>query len=658
MLLGRESNGVNDNTLNQRSLLFMLGSLALITLPHAWHMPMALSVFFAVLWLWRTLGIWYQRWLPNRWQLLLLTVVGMALMVSQQHGLLGRDAGTSLFVTALGLKLLEIQGKRDVYLIVYLAFVVAATQFLYEESILMAGYFLLVCALLLTTLITQTAQQASTLSAFKTAAVLMLQALPIATVVFVLFPRVEAPRWMWLQEDTKGLTGLTDTLEPGSISELSLSDELVFRVRFGGELPPPHLRYWRGPVYARTDGVRWSASERHEPKVSAPVFDGLAYRYTLLMEPQKEAWVFALDMAESYDASLRRTGWYQLVSNKRPGERAEYQITSRTVYNTGELTEAEREENLQLPQAASQRQLQLVEKLQGFADGPERFISNLLNHFRQEKFYYTLTPPLMPNDPIDTFLFEARSGFCSHYATAFVYLLRIAKIPARVVGGYQGGEINKVGGFLEVRQADAHAWAEAWLENKGWVRFDPTAAIAPERIERGVNVDRQIASGAVSFAPVVLDAAAINWLKRGRQLWQSLDYNWQRWVINYRGANQSQFLQRLGIDNLRQLTAWLVGGVLLFILPLSWWLLRRPKAYKAPALLYYERFCAKLAKAGVPIELGEGPRDFALRAQQHCPALAVNIAQISALFIRLQYQADARAEDLQQLKNRVDAFRV
>lgn len=645
-------------TLNRRSLYFLLVSMALITLPHAWHMPWPLFSFFAAMWVWRFLAVRRGDWLPKRWLLFLLTLLGIVLLITQQRGVFGRDAGTGLFVVALGLKLMEIHGRRDVFLVVYLAFIVAASQFLYEQSILMAGYILLVCTVLLATLITQNTAQVATQAAIKTAAAIILQALPMAAVIFVLFPRLEAPRWMWLADDNKALSGLSNTLEPGSISDLSLSDELVFRVRFDGEAPPPAQRYWRGPVYSRTDGVRWTMAANRNQPTPAVDFSGEAYRYTLLMEPQKQNWVFGLDMPESYDASLRLNRAFQLLSDKRPADRAEYKIVSRPGYDTGPINPADYRDNLQLPAAASAKQLALIKTLQGFDGPPERFIQNLLNHFSRERFYYTLTPPLMPDNPIDTFLFETRSGFCSHYATAFVYLLRIAKIPARVVGGYQGGEFNRVGGFLEVRQADAHAWAEAWLENKGWVRFDPTAAIAPERVERGVNVDLQIASGAVNFGPVIADSAALTWLKRSRQLWQSIDYNWQRWVINYNGANQMRFLQALGIDGIAALAKWLVGSLLVVTLPLVWWLLKKNRKPADKTLSLYRRFCDKLAKAGVAIGQGEGPKDFADRAQKQRPELAARIQQITALFIRLRYQADAADGDLQKLKALVDTFSV
>ena len=645
-------------SLKQRSLIFLLCSIALITLPHAWHIPWPMFSFFAVTLVWRFLAVWRRDWLPNRWVLFLLTLLAITLLIVQHRGLFGRDGGTALIVVALGLKLFEIHSRREIYLVVYLSFIVAASQFLYEQSIFMAGYIFLVCSAQLMTLIIEMSNQIPSRVALKAATAIILQALPLAIVIFMLFPRVEAPRWMWLQDNNKALSGLSNTLEPGSISDLSLSDELVFRVHFQGDLPPAALRYWRGPVYTKTDGERWFVVDKNGQLPLKPDFNGTSYSYTLLMEPQKQDWVFALEMAEQFDASLKQDVSYQLRTNKRYSERAEYQLTSRTQYKLAEIAPGDFQDNLQLPVTPSAKQLQLIKALHGFEVQPEQFIQNLLNHFRQEKFYYTLTPPLMPENPIDTFLFETRSGFCSHYATVFVYLLRIAKIPARVVGGYQGGEFNKVGEFLEVRQADAHAWAEVWLENQGWVRFDPTAAIAPERIEGGVNVDLQIATGAVNFGGLAGDSVALNWLKRGRQLWQSVDYNWQRWVINYNGANQSQFLQSLGIEGLAALLKWLIGSILVVMLPLTWWLLRQKTRVSDKAVRYYRHFCAKLAKKGTEIHVGEGASAFSARAKTQYPDLADQIEHITAMFIRLRYQANAQPSDLDNLKKQVRKLRI
>lgn len=644
-----------ETTVSQRSLMLLLASLALISLPHLQNLPPALSVFFVAMLGWRALGLRRSEWLPTRLLLSMLTVLGIALLISQHRGIFGRDAGTAIIMVASSLKLFEIRSRRDLYLLVFLAFMIAATQLLYQQSILMVAYIMMVGVLLLGAMVLQTAGQIKTLVAIKTSAVILLQALPLAVVIFVLFPRIESPRWRWLEEDNQAKSGLSKTLEPGAISQMSLSDELVFRVRFEGAVPPPEQRYWRGPVYSHTDGVRWTVSSKIY-QVEPPEFNGQTYRYTVLMEPQRERWVFGMEMAQDFDANIQRSSLYELLTKNNPGNRAEYKLTSVPNYRTQGIASDERADNLQLPAEPSAKLTELVRQLHGFDAKPEVFITNLLQHFRSENFFYTLTPPLLPDNPVEGFLFETRSGFCSHYATAFVNLLRIAKIPARVVGGYQGGEFNQVGGFWEVRQADAHAWAEAWLEGKGWVRFDPTAAIAPERVLRGVNIDMQLASGEVSFDPGVV--AAVSWLKSAKQFWQSVDYNWQRWVINYTPQNQLQLLRRFGIDDLAGIAKWLVVSVGLITLMLAGWLFRQQTVRIDPAVRLYRRFCDKLARAGIVIEIGEAPGAFAERAKRLRPELAEQIDTISGIFMRLQYEPQAQLDDLQQLRKQVARFKV
>jgi transglutaminase-like putative cysteine protease len=646
--------------LNRQVQIFLLLSIGLIALPHVEHIPPLLSVFFNLLLAWRFIAVWKTHWLPNKAVLFLLTLTSIALLYVHHQGILGRDAGTSLFITALGLKLLEIRTLRDVYLSVFLAFIVAATQFLYLQNIFMAAYILAVSCVLVATLICANSPKPQPAAALKTSAGIVLQALPLAVAMFIFFPRVEAPRWMMFQDKHKARLGLNDILEPGSISELGLSGELAFRVKFQGSVPPPEQRYWRGPVFTHTDGKRWTESKndtflRH---LDTPRFQGTPYRYTLLMEPQDKKWVFALDMAADFPDMLSRNAFYQLLTSKDPETRAEYAIVSYPRYNTGYITKTEYRDNLQLPGKPSPRIRDLVEQLHGFKGDPEAFIDNLLKHFRNNQFYYTLMPPLMEENPIETFLFETRRGFCSHYATAFVYLLRVAGVPARVVGGYQGGELNKVGNFLEIRQANAHAWTEVWLDKRGWVRVDPTAAIAPERIRQDVNVDLQIALGEVNFTPVKIDGAAINWLKQAAYLWDSIDYNWQRWVINYNSGNQSKLMAFFNIGNLRTLAYWLVGVLVLATAPLAWLLLRGKTRQTDKALQIYTRFCRKLAKKGLQRKAQEGARDFARRAIAALPERAESIESITALYTRVRYGKNAGVDELQLLRRQVRAFRA
>ncbi len=641
--------------LDKNILIFLLSSIGLIVFPHVYHIPATVFGFFWLLLVWRFIGIWKQNWMPNTPVIFLLVACGTALLYSQHQGLFGQDAGTNLFIIALGLKLLEIKTERDLYLINYLAFIVAASQFLYEQSILMAAYILLVCCMLLATLVYINSCKAQTLAAFKTAVIITVQALPIAVALFILFPRVEAPRWMLFNDQHQARTGLSDTMEPGSISDLGLSDELVFRVKFAGEIVPPRQRYWRGPVLSYTDGKRWIQADFQKP-LGKPVVTGAAYQYTILMEPQDKKWVFALDMPKEFSSPLIQNAGYQLTTLDNPDKRAEYKVTSYADYNTGPINRSEYKAAIQLPGEPSDKIKQLISQLHGFDSPPDNFIKQLLNHFRVEDFHYTLTPPVMEENPIESFLFKTRYGFCSHYASAFVYLMRAANIPARVVTGYQGGELNQVGDFLEVRQADAHAWAEVWLESRGWVRVDPTAAIAPERIEREVNVDWQTAYGIATTANNYLPRPAYNWLKQARQLWSNVDYNWQRWIINYDNNSQSNFLSTFGINDLKTLAYWMIAVLGSITAVLCWILLYQKPKTADKVLLIYTRFCKKIAKYGLFRGAGEGVKDFAERIKIKLPEQAVNIDQITAVFIKLRYGRSATDDDLLQLKRLVDLF--
>jgi len=358
-------------------------------------------------------------------------------------------------------------------------------------------------------------------------------------------------------------------------------------------------------------------------------------------------------MPAQYSSPLTLNTSYQLITLDSPGKRTEYKVTSYTDYNTGPISSSEYKVATQLPGEPSDKIKQLVGQLHGFDSVPDNFINQLLNHFRVEDFHYTLTPPIMEENPIESFLFKTRYGFCSHYASAFVYLIRVAHIPARVVTGYQGGELNKVGDFLEIRQADAHAWAEVWLENRGWVRVDPTAAIAPERIERNTNLGRQTTGGIATE-----NMPAYNLLQQARQLWSSVDYSWQRWVINYDNKSQSSFLSLFGISDLKAMIYWMIAVIGLITALLCWFLLRQKTKAVDKALLSYNRFCKKLAKHGLLRGAGEGVKDFAERVKIKLPGRAEDIDRITSVFIRLRYGRIASDEDLQQLKTLVGLFRV
>lgn len=641
-------------------LIFLLSSIALIVLPHAWNIDPLVFGFFNVLLVWRFIGIWKKNWLPNKFMLFLITCCGIALLYQQHLGVFGRNAGTTIFITALGLKLLEIRTTRDLYFIAFLAFIVASTLFLYQESMAMAIYIVGVCLSLLTTLVIINMHGVDVRKALKTALIILLQALPLGLTFFVLFPRLDAPHWTFLQDKTQIKTGLSETLEPGAISDLALSDELVFRVKFNGAIPPQAQRYWRGPVFSLTDGKKWLPLVKHDLAFDqdALTYSGTAYHYTLLMEPQEKNWVFALDMPAVFTAPLKMSAQYQITTDSNTSQRAEYAVQSYSDYNTGSLNSTERAENLQLPPVIAPEINALVSQLHGFDTPPNAFIQQVMNYFRTQQFYYSLTPPLMEDKPIETFLFKTRTGFCSHYATTFVYLMRVAHIPARVVSGYQGGEINQLGDFLEIKQADAHAWTEVWLDNKGWTRVDPTVAVAPERVEQGVNVEQQIASGLVNFNLGQRNGSEDALLKRFRQAWQNADYSWQRWVINYHNANQAKFLAAFGLDNINKMLTWLLVIIAGLSWGLFWWLTRQPKKALDQAAQLYQKFTAKLSKIQLQKQASETASVFAMRVNQHHPELAQAVNGITELYLNIRYGKNSGVAELKLLKQCVKTFKL
>jgi len=649
------------NTLHPRTLILLLSSIALMSLPHVLHVPAPIMAFFFSLLIWRFIAIWKPDYLPSPIIVFCLLLTGIGLLVFMHSGVFGRDAGTMVFITALGLKLLEIQTQRDLYLISFLAFIVAASQFLYLQNVFMAGYILMVSISLFATLLSINARTLNNTQALKKSAIILMQAIPLMIVIFIFFPRVDLPRWSFLDDNNKALSGLSDSLEPGAISQLGLSGEIVFRAKFTGKLPKPGQRYWRGPVFSYTDGKRWSPSKntyfkRYLDKVR---FKGEKYQYKLLMEPQAKNWVFALDMPAQYPYYLQTNTVHQLTTTQAFNKRAEYDISSYAEYNTGYLTKTEYKDNLQIQPQPSQRINALVKKLGGLSEKPETYINNLFKHFRQQKFYYTLFPPLLEKNPIQSFLFDTKAGFCGHYATAFTYLMRAAGIPARVVTGYQGGLYNETGDFIEVRQANAHAWAEVWLKGKGWVRFDPTTAVAPERVENGVNIEQQIAQQAISFAPVLLDSKTLSFLRSARELWSSVDYSWQRWIINYTRKNQLNFLAGLGIKSLTAMLYSLIGSGIVISLIVGLYVLRKQKPKLTPAQRYYAKACHKLAALHLLKQPNEGAEDFLQRVSKDQPQLAGAFQTITQLYSQLRYEENNNnPQVLLQLKQAVRQFKL
>ncbi len=404
----------------------------------------------------------------------------------------GIEAGTALLVVMIAMKLLETRTARDRAVIAIICFVLMFAAFLREQAVwsfgyLFAGVFLCMLALMhaesgtLRLHATQGLRQITTI---------LLQALPLMAVLFILFPRVPGPFWALPVNSGGAMTGLGDTVSPGDISELGRSDAVAFRVRFDAAVPPPEQRYWRGPVMSYFNGRVWSwqprGTSQPDPRLAAA--GGPAYRYELTLEPHRRRWLLALESPLSWDErdAFMSMDW-QLVHADEVGERFSYNATS---VASGRIPANESARYLQamtyLPPDNNPRTRRLALELRNSASSDREYLAKAFTMFRTEEFFYTLTPPRLGDNATDQFLFDTRSGFCEHYASAFAFMARAAGIPARLVTGYLGGEHNTLGDYWIVRQSDAHAWVEVWLDGH-WQRYDPTAAVAPERIDLGMD---------------------------------------------------------------------------------------------------------------------------------------------------------------------------
>jgi transglutaminase-like putative cysteine protease len=592
---------------------------------------------------------------------LVLFAIAAAFAVRGSFGyLVGRDPSVAFLYILVAIKFLETRSTRDGVLLICLACFLLITPFFYSQS-LFAAVEVLPAALLVGACLDVLARPLpagstadSRLARLRRSGTLLLQGLPVAFLLFMLFPRLASPLW-GLPADASGRSGLSESMSPGQISELSLSDAPAFRVDFDDEVPQSRQRYWRGPVLSRFDGRTWS-SPGPQPGGRPVAGKGRGVAYTVALEPTDRPWLFALELPATLPRIDGRTGTaagselatltrdQQLVV-RMPGQQAlRYSQVSllRSSFPADPAIEAR--PNLELPSGSPRTRAFAAELVQRNPDS-RAYVRAVLGWFRQENFVYSLSAPQPEGDPTDVFLFDTRRGFCEHYASAFVVLLRAAGIPARVVTGYQGGEINPNGGYMIVRQSDAHAWAEALIDGQ-WQRFDPTAAVSPSRIEMGLG-------GALPASDDVPYLARIDgsWLKEVRLAWDAVNYGWRRNVVGFDAQRQRSVWRGYGFDRLApwQVVAIAAAFVFAWAGALAAWLLVRRRRQER-ALVLWDDLCRRLARAGLAREPHEGPVAFAQRAAQRWPRFAIAFAAIGESFASLRYGAPANAGQVSALE--------
>jgi protein-glutamine gamma-glutamyltransferase len=640
-------------------LLFrLLACLAIVIVPHFQRLPVWACVLVTTVLIWRGLAALRHWPLPPAWLRAVLAFAAFLGLFLSYGRINSSEAGAGLLVVMVALKLTEMGRLRDCAVVLMLAYFILVTHFLASQEIGTVVY-VFGSALLVTVLLVEVSHPQGPLPtrvSLRGGAALLLQAVPLMLLMFVLFPRIPGPLWGIPTSEKAGRTGLSGSMEPGTISRVSRSDEPAFRVTFLDPPPPPNQRYWRGPVFWLYDGRSWTegAGFRGSSRAIEPI--GLGIRHEVMLEAHGEFWLLALDLPVQGPSGSVHNSAHQLMNARRVRERLLYQAVSYPRYRLqAELPDTLRQRALQIPRHGNPRLRALAEEWRRQAPDDRAVITTALDMFREQAFFYTLSPPLLSQaSSMDDFLFNTRRGFCEHYASAFTLLMRAAGIPARVVTGYQGGELSAAGGHFIVRQSDAHAWSEVWLAGEGWVRIDPTAAVAPQRIESGLA-----ASLPEDEAALVRHDSEIYWVYRLEDYWEWVNLVWNRSVLAYGPELQQQFLRRFGIRDWYRmtlvLTALVVGFLVLLGAVLLWQ--ARQRGIDDPALREWVRTCRALARRRLPRLPHEGPRDYAERIGRERPDLADDMARISGLYIGLRYAGVDDVAALRQLRDQVRRFK-
>ncbi|HEV6967659.1 DUF3488 and transglutaminase-like domain-containing protein [Roseateles sp.] len=639
-----------------RDSLFLLGVIAAVVAPHASHLPWWSSALTGVVLAWRGLLAWRQRPLPSRWGLFGIVVIYAGMTWLTFRTLVGREAGITLLVMLMALKTLELRARRDAFVVFFLGFFLVLTQFLYSQSLLTALWSLAsLWGLLAAVVLAQMPTGVPSIAiAARRAAGTTALGLPVMVLLFVLFPRI-APLW-GVPTEAIGRTGLSNQLEFGAMNEVANDDSIALRLKFEGPLPPPDQRYFRGPVLTRFDGKTWRAPS---PAVSQSwlrgrddlATTGPAVRYEMTLEPLRLPVLPLLEMSPGgpgsemalVDLTVTRGPELQWLSPRPITERLRVQASAYAGWQAGlRRNRLQQATDLELPPGLNPRSLAWARALSeqprfaGLAAGPraEALAAALLEHVRTNDFLYTLSPGRYGEASphvIDEFWLDRRLGFCEHFASAFVVLMRGMGVPARIVTGFQGWDAEAQDGYQVVRNANAHAWAEFWVEGRGWVRSDPTAAVAPNRVTEGLALRPQ---------PGVIGQLNPTLWRALRNGWETLDNRWQQLVLNYSRQNQFDLLKRLGFaqPDWAALGQALAGVILLLATASAGWIRWSSRPHDAWSR-QRASIAALLARAGVPAPAHESPAAWARALRRQLGQKAEPAAQWLERLERHRYAA-------------------
>jgi protein-glutamine gamma-glutamyltransferase len=616
----------------QADTLLLLAVVALVVVPHFAHLPIwAVSISITVL-LWRGYLALRMYSLPSKWILLLLLVGCVLGTLISFRTIAGRDAGVTLVLMLIALKTLELRARRDAMVIFFLGFFAVLTHFLFSQSLFTAAMMIIAVLGLLTALVgahMPVGRPALKLRV-KLAAKMLILGTPLAAALFIFFPRLSGPLW-GMPESVRGRTGLSDTMNVGAIADLALDDSIAFRVDFAlGTAPRPEQLYFRGPVLASFDGKQWTTlRSRFPPSQQLPLevrATSVPLQYSITLEPQRNPWLFALDVPAAAPnvegLNVQLTPSLQLFTNKPVVERLRYRATShlKAQYGPREMALG-LQDFIELPPGRNPKAHAYAAELRRdarYATADAATLSRaLMEQIRTEKFSYTLAPGVYGADSVDEFWFDRREGFCEHFAQAYVVMMRALDVPARIVTGYQGAELNPFDNSYIVRQSHAHAWAEYWQPGIGWVRADPTAAVAPERIN---TLNRTLAGQRGLFGVDALRGLNPTLLQQLRQGIDAVNNAWNQWVLSYNSQRQFDLMKSLGMKDpdWASVAVTMIGAALAGAAMIGLWFAWETWAWtkrRDPWARLWRKARAMLKREGIVIADHQAPRTASTQVQ-------------------------------------------
>ena len=597
---------------DDKVLYTLLAGIHLAVAPFYTGMSLRILILLACLSLAKAFIIKYGKKDPSKF-LMLLIILSLFFVILNAYGhVFGQQSGIALITIMTTLKLFEIKTNRDCYIVIYSAFFIIASTFFHSQSIWLFLYVFFVVLFLLSILIalSDRLKTTSLKDRFKISSQFIFAAIPLMIILFFLFPRLPGPLWALPSDAFSSQTGLSEEMSPGSINRLISSPAIAFRVKFENKIPTQPERYWRGAVLSIYDGKTWKRNDapvKTKPNVQFSPDNKNNVRYQITLEPNNLKWLVSLAYPLDYQSPYHFSREAMLLSSKPISNVISYTINSQTTALNQSLFPEESYKNRLLPINLNPQTIKFSKQLLISSDyDAKKYIYSILAYFRNNNFSYTLTPDLLGDNAMDDFLFNTQKGFCEHYASAFVYLARAAGIPARVVIGYQGGEMNPLDDYMIVRQSDAHAWSEVWIDNH-WMRIDPTAAVSPDRIEQGV-LNAGLEQDKLPLLLISNNAV----IKNMAYLYDSFQNSWNNWVVGFSQKKQEDLLKFLGFEDTgaSNLILLLVSLMSVFGLIIAWLFLKQVTVSNDRIQHYYDLYCQKLKRYGVQRRLNEGPQDF------------------------------------------------